>query len=517
MDDFLINDFAVRQGSTLPADKLETYADILRNNTTSELRSRLPVALNGNRVFCMANTLYSHNMEVFGAAFHHLSSESFLHPKLRNMTWDTIINKIDNTVYFSCAWGIYSQRNDPSHNQTSLLVERASHVFDFLRWETQALRSICGYDHSWVNLPIVPAFVQSSSSSNAFRTSTMRGKVPPTQLIDLCSGVLLECADLCWSQKPFFKEAPCNTVLSILPGKGRPTAQTVISHLQFLSAHRREISSAEFPSFVSSAKACYRYLLDLGQNLQVPADEEIWFNTDDENPSREVFNNSWVSTKNLCLGLEYDSLPLQCVRSSLRTFVDLLKACNVRTIRGPIAAPPPERQNGNTPYASVLLSQFQRFRAEQKFVDVHIRINGTSFGVHKAVLCAASEYFQKMFANRMREESEGQIDWDDAGFEVQTAERVIDWLYTGEMTTIAVSDPTTEMEQLLELMGAANCYLLQDLKGCAAHALCSQRYIRPETVSRLLEYAVLWDAQWLKRVCEDYVSKNRDIIQREGL
>ncbi|KAI5792371.1 hypothetical protein FPQ18DRAFT_24743 [Pyronema domesticum] len=515
MEAFLIQEFSVRQGSILSANLLKIYVRIL-THTTPQMRSQLPVALDGKRRFCMANMLYDHRNELFEAAFHHIKAESFLHLKLRNLNWPTLIGQTDNKVYRSCVWGIQTQAENPAYNEMTPLVDRARRVFDFIRWETPAVRTICafGQEHLWLTVSFVPAMYV--DANNTLRNSTMRGKVPSNRLIALCSGVLPAYADVCWSQAPFFREEPAATVLALLPGQGKPTVEMILSHLQFLSEKRHEINSAEFPSFIENAKACYRYLQSLDKKIKVPEDHEIWFNTDQENPSREVFNKSWVSTKNLCLGLEYNSRNLQYVRSSLQTFVALLKNCNVRTIRGPIASPLPMRQNGDMPYSALLLAQFQQFRTEQKFIDVHIVIGGKKLGVHKAVLCAASEYFQTMFGNLMREETEGIIDWNGAGFTPQTAECLIDWIYTGEMTAITPSEPTDEMEQLLELMGAANCYLLQDLKECAAHSLRSARYIRPETVLEVKKYAVENDAKGLVKECDEYIAEYWDIIERES-
>ncbi|KAI5809373.1 hypothetical protein BZA77DRAFT_328756 [Pyronema omphalodes] len=515
IQDFLMQEFSVEQGSQLPAELLVQYVQIL-GEIASNMRSVLPIALDGTRRFRFVRTLYDHRNNLFEAAFHHIKDESFLHPKLRNIGWSTMIEQItSNNVYWTCVRGIQIQAENPKYNDATL-VDRARRVFDFIRWDTQALRSICedGRVHSWLNVPFVPAMYV--DINNTIRNSTMRGKVPPNRLIAPTAGILSEYADICWSQTPFFCEKPAASVLALLPGQGEPTVQMVLSHLKFLSEKRHEINSSEFPSFIENAKACYRYLQALDQKITVSKDHEIWFNTDEENPDREVFNKSWVSTKNLCLGLEYDSRNLQYVRSSLQSFFPLLKNCNVRTIRGPVASPPPTRKNGDIPYSSTLLTQFQKFRAEQRFIDVYIIIDGRKLGVHKTVLCAASEYFQTMFGNPMREETERIIDWNSAGFTAQTAERLIEWIYTGEMPTITPSDPTDEMEQLLELMGAANCYLLQDLKDFVAHSLRSARYIRPETVLEVKRYAIENDTKGLIKECEEYIAQYWDIIERES-
>ncbi|KAF8247791.1 hypothetical protein K440DRAFT_627982 [Wilcoxina mikolae CBS 423.85] len=533
LPDFLETHLLVIEGAQVFSTALDRHVktlDWLSDEFPNSLRT-YAVAVDGNGTFCTADNLYDHNDPTFMAAFHHQPGK-FLHPKLQHLTWNNTIKAVTNAhVFLECTLGIQEQAAriqeqvaavakkpgqasaTPIDNSgLEAVIERANTVHDFLLWETPEMRSVYE-DPTWsqmVDIAFVPA---QCPPGNGFRATTMRSLLPPNRLISLSDGIADSYMAICWSQKPFFLEEPSPNVLLRTPGFGRPTPQTIIDHLRFLSDNAKNIEYEEIPQNVADVRECYRYLQIYGEPVSVPADNcAIWFNTDQQVVATpEEFICSWVSTQNLCLGLEYDSGQLKQVRSFLKPFIELLMRCGVREVTGPRALPVFQRVA--TEYPCRILSQLQQFRKEGLFIDLKVIVQGTTLGVHRVVLGTASEYFKRMFSSGMRESLEDTIFIEE--MTVETATRIFDYIYTGEMTPVTPSeDPTDEMEQLLGLLEGSNRFELLELKSEVEGALCHSRYMRPESVNAILRDATEWDAQTLKTVCEDYIARNRDIIER---
>jgi len=516
---FLKEHVSVNEGAKLPVDELDRYIQILEwlKKEFPESMCKSPVALDGSLTFRMANTLYDHSNKAFEAAFHSQASVKFVHRKLRKFEFTDTIKNINNpNIYLECVTALQQLAHPVASIDSEEVTERAKHVAEFLQWDTTQLRTVCdgGVVQRLDRIQFVPALHVHPNGTE--RNAAIRRLVPEGRLISLPEGVLRKFMDVCWSQKPFFDQELSSFVLLKIPGQGRPSADTVVMHLVYLSQRREYISLDEIPKFIQSATACYGYLRDLKlRTLTVPPNEEIWFNTDNESPGpgRDEFLESWVSTRNLCLGLDYDSGPLKIARSSLQNYIGLLKTCNVRTIRGPRAQPPPAPSD--TKHSDMVLSQFQLFRHEGRFTDFTIIVQDTSLEVHKTLLCATSEYFQTMFSSQLSEAAEGKVDWTDIGLEAAT--RVVDFFYTGELTPVKRSDdPTDEIELLLVLLLASDRYMLPALKTKVERALWSNRYIRPETVMTILKCAIDYSANKLRGICEEYYAENLDVIQRES-
>lgn len=484
---------------------------------SSDFKSALihhPVAVNGVGNFCTANTLFDHDCTVFQAAFHH-RPKRFLHQKIRRFGWEGIIKGVELArTYRKCARGIVQQAAGTDVLNDIELIKRAKIVFGFLKYETRGLERVCS-QNDW-ELIVRTEFVPTPyPEGSGLRSTTIRRLAGPTRLITLVDGVSRTYSSICWSQKPVFSEDPCSYVLTQIPGRGRPTPETVFRHLRFMSKNAGSLEPNMISDYVGGVVESYRYLQSWREPFCVPddcADSPIWFNADEKDVSRhDVFRDSWISTKNLCLGLEYDSEPLQQVRAFLKPFIELLEKCKVREITGP-RTPPPVEQIAKD-YSSTILSQFQAFRNEERFFDLEVSVERKTLRVHKAVLCAASKYFQVMFTNGMKEAVESRIELGE--ITENTAIRIFDYIYTGEMTPITPSDdPAEELEQLLDLLEASTRFLLPNLKSKVEYALCDRRYIRPETVTLILETATELDAEALAQTCDEYKTRNIDIVER---
>lgn len=519
--EFLADIVLVRGGNRLPGgvEGLKNYLKIVEwiNKDFPEAMQTEPVALDRNLTFRLANTLFDHENYIFKAAFYDeneiLLPNKFLHPELRGFRWHTM-KTINSAIYRQCARAIEEQSRNPSTDGVFLV--RAIKVFEFLRFETPEVQAVCGNGHHWTkikHIQFVPALFPEQDGT--MLNKEMRRNVPDSRVISLSDGIDPRDVKICWSQKCFFLDAPSNYVLQSLPNQGRPKPQDVVSHLVFLAQERSEISEIDIKSFLSSAKACYKYLQDSDEGFTIPEDKEVWYNSDQETALlKKDFQNSWVSSRDLCLNLEYDSAPLQYVRESLQNFHSLLRTSGVRSIQR--IGPPPASLQSATTYSDTLVSEFQSFHKSGRFVDLHILVDDHKFGVHKMVLCAASEYFQRMFESPMAmvEQTENMIDWRGNGISVETVERMLDYIYTGVLAEFPPDDPSYTVEILLELMNTADAYFLPGLKRAVEVMLWDEQYLRPETARAILECARDCRADELRQLAEQYCKDNADIIAR---
>jgi len=523
LHEFLERFVLVVKGSRLSsgAEGLQNYIKVVEwvnKNFRSSMQTEA-IALNGNLTFCMANTLFDHQNEIFQAAFRHNTNETpdrnFLHPRLRNFKWETNRKINSATVYEKCARAIHEQSlASPDES----FLRRAKMVFEFLRFETLEVRNVCGSGNfTWTKITQIQ-FVPSVAPRNnhTLRSRTMRRIRPATRVISLSEGIDPKYIETCWSQKCFFLAAPSSTVLQSLPGHGRPSPQDVVSHLVFLAQNRHSLPKDERQGFAISAKECYKYLQESSEKFILPTDEEVWYNTDEEAvTSQEVFIKSWVSTRDLCLNLPYDSLPLRRVCQSLQNFHGLLRASGVRTIQR--IGPPPSHLVAQTAtdYSNSLLEKFQHFRLYGLHTDLNILVEDVTLGVHKVVLCATSEYFRKMFESKMVEQQESTIDWRNSGMCVETVTRILDYMYTGVLAKFPPEDPTHAIGILLEIMRASDCYLLPELKRSVEATLWDEQYLRPETAMYILRCARECKTEELVGLAERFCSANADIVERE--
>jgi hypothetical protein len=97
-------------------------------------------------------------------------------------------------------------------------------------------------------------------------------------------------------------------------------------------------------------------------------------------------------------------------------------------------------------------------RKTLEFCDISLKLNGASYGAHKAVLAATSPYFRSMFRSKMKEQMSSTVDLSqslvldrDDSFKL-----ILDFLYTGdiEITTMNADD----------VMRIADFFILDDVK-----------------------------------------------------
>ena len=132
-------------------------------------------------------------------------------------------------------------------------------------------------------------------------------------------------------------------------------------------------------------------------------------------------------------------------------------------------------------------------RADLKFCDAHLRVNGETIGAHRCVLAAVSEYFKTMFFGVFGERSDPVVDLSETFTSSNILKCIIDFIYGEELTVTK--------NNVSELLGGADFLLLHDIK-----ALCLEFLLEIFTPKNCLwtwSLAYMYSLDGLNAVCED--------------
>jgi len=105
--------------------------------------------------------------------------------------------------------------------------------------------------------------------------------------------------------------------------------------------------------------------------------------------------------------------------------------------------------------------QLDVMRREGRFTDIHLLAGGKQFPAHRAVLCACSPYFDRMFQPGFVEQSNNQVELKD--FDSETLSSLLDYMYKSKITI-------TE-DNAQDILIGANLLLLYNVKEAAGEVL----------------------------------------------
>ena len=100
-------------------------------------------------------------------------------------------------------------------------------------------------------------------------------------------------------------------------------------------------------------------------------------------------------------------------------------------------------------------------RREGRFIDVHLAAGERRFPAHRAVLCACSAYFDRMFRSGFQEEETKEVTLND--FHPDILEQLLEFMYTAKIT---ITD-----ENAQDMLAGANLLLLHDVSEAACDVL----------------------------------------------
>ena len=157
-----------------------------------------------------------------------------------------------------------------------------------------------------------------------------------------------------------------------------------------------------------------------------------------------------------------------------------------------------------------LRKKLKEQRADPKFCDAILRVNGETIGAHRCVLAATSQYFHTMFYGVFRDKQEPEVDLTDIFSSSDILKAVLDYIYGDQITV-------TE-DNVSEILGGADFLMLPDLK-----ALCLEFLLGNLTLQNSLwtwTLAYLYSLDGLNNICEklaiarfhDHLVDTKDVL-----
>uniref|UniRef100_A0A7S2W1Z2 BTB domain-containing protein n=1 Tax=Rhizochromulina marina TaxID=1034831 RepID=A0A7S2W1Z2_9STRA len=126
---------------------------------------------------------------------------------------------------------------------------------------------------------------------------------------------------------------------------------------------------------------------------------------------------------------------------------------------------------------------------------------------HKAILVARGDYFKGLFRKgSMRESETNTVAMEKHS--VPTLERMLEFIYTNRVEGLK----ECSAHELLDLLSAAEEFLLPDLKSLCEHA--AQSLINTENVAKMMSAAERFEAPLLQKACINYIlgPEKNDVI-----
>ena len=519
--DFLNEEVGLSRGY-LPAENIREYQKCIEMvyKENPDIFKSCNLAVDGDLRFCRPSTLYDSSVPLFQAAFRDQKKSKFLHPELAmSHVWrDLLIKNVSGPAYIKCARSI-ERRNTQTITDNQLEFDACT-VLDYLCYDYQEMRSWSEWE-SLLEIRFAPIQETAASWDLSQLKNQQRQKFRQrNKLVAISEAVDPRFEGISWAVKPVLRKQMGSLAFSMIASKKQMvTPTTVLGHLEFLASHREEITQNELQIRISEIKKAYEHLEQNIHTYTIQESALIWFNVENEDlgkMTREIFRNSWLCARNLCLNSNYDSGEIKRVRSFLGRFHQLLLHAGVSAIRPPIplAPEPPTTQ-------SPILEGLLKLRERELLFDITITAQKPAmlfqipqtFMAHKIVLASVSDYWKGMFTSVFMESSTAEIKLED---DPKTIKVLLDYIYTNKFIKPPHEDDVTrQLENLLDQLEKSEKWLLLSFKHSMENFLSNKHWIRPETVKSILKCSRTYNADRLARVCERYIMDNRVIVERE--
>ena len=521
--------------------KLETnesrqqYAELLRylHRWTVELSGK--IAPNGNGDMCECSTLYDHTDQIFQAAFRGQESTCFLHGGVRSSDLRAIWLSLglrartDGAMggedFLECVSAI-NRRWHPAIT-TEVFESDAGTIASYLKYDGIYLRSwpiSC-----WATIAKVPMFRirDAPDTEPSYRLIRMRSIAQQKSHRALEDSSHTEHMRIIWSQTSFLKDPPTDFVYQRLPRRGKPAAAQVFEQLLYLAGMINDLADQDLPEFLRDVQACYTYLQeDVNATKSIPGIHEarVWINIDTtqvELVLKQDLEGCLTTTKFICLNLPADSLPIMYARKFLVPYEKLLVGMGCRTVIRPSATLPQTSDSRELSLASAM-AEMRHLRDQNLLVDIVFEAGGAKKPAHRIVLAAVSDYCKAQFAGEWGRLLGSQVSIRLKDIKFLTLSQMIDFAYTGDFDWPELKDSNDAeeiaktLEMLLDLLQATDMWLLQRLHDMTENFLTAEPYsaiyIRPDTVEWVRERGESARAEGLVRYCDEFITKNEELV-----
>eukprot|EP00062_Callorhinchus_milii_P016590 gi/632968046/ref/XP_007900314.1/ PREDICTED: kelch-like protein 21 [Callorhinchus milii] len=171
--------------------------------------------------------------------------------------------------------------------------------------------------------------------------------------------------------------------------------------------------------------------------------------------------------------------------------------------RASMGAQPPHMPFFDPSHALNILKGINELRAERKFFDVTLSVEGRELPCHRTVLAASSTYFKAMFAGELRESSMDRVEIHQVSAEVLGL--LVDFSYSGRLT---VTEENVEV-----LLKAADLFQFHSVK----EACCSylQQRLDVDNCLEMQEFAEAYACRGLAEDTKRFILRHIVELSRE--
>ena len=162
--------------------------------------------------------------------------------------------------------------------------------------------------------------------------------------------------------------------------------------------------------------------------------------------------------------------------------------------------------------AARLLSKFAKFREQEEFIDVRLKVGKNVFPAHRNVLAAESDYFYAMFTGGMKESNQEVIELKDENISGDALRIILDSIYRGQLLV-------TETKDVFEILTTANHLQFSSMVQQCCDVLdreLVQRRLDVQTYRQLSTFADVHGLKNLQEVTErKMASMYKDICETD--
>lgn len=148
------------------------------------------------------------------------------------------------------------------------------------------------------------------------------------------------------------------------------------------------------------------------------------------------------------------------------------------------------------------LEDFSKLFNDQKFTDVTVRCNGGELKSHKAILCARSVVFEKMFSSDTLESKTGII---ECNFELEVMKNLLEYVYSDRVSV--------NLLKAKESYEAADYYQIPSLMGICVNFL--KNNLNSKNAKEIIDFAEKFNVETLKEATSIYTKKSASVKKRK--
>jgi len=260
-----------------------------------------------------------------------------------------------------------------------------------------------------------------------------------------------------------------------------------------------------------------RHLLDRQHPV---ATAKIWLNLEEPEPvamTTSVLDSSLTTPQAIAFDMPVDGTNLKYVRPFLQPFRLLLTTLGCPCIQNPSSVQPVRPQSTLSSPAEAVVAAIAPLRQAKVLCDVTLKgdDDSRSISAHRVLLAAFSDFFRAASHDFWRD---GTVTLELVKHDVLST--IVDFCYNPRITlpTVSSSDDVDTigeaLDSCLDFLMAADYLEMAMLHRIVEDHLLQNTwaFVRPDNVKALLQSARDANASLLQLHCDNYISKNKSIV-----